>query len=264
MTETHGSLETLARRGHQRGASTVLAGARHDARHHQRQRAVAVGATAVTLLAGTVGAGVLLLHHDPPPVTAASASLGTPAAPGAPGQVDGSLITGVRLVGHDGYDRIEIDYDGAVPPSPHPEGAAPPPTGPECATPADLEHDGIYTEALPSGAAATPDGLVAGLSGQRISGDATIVREVVPLCAQNGYTYFAVVIDDADLMSIQSITVPDGTDPEDIPPPDFTGSLGTGQCVLDDPDQVQIDFYTWLDSARTQPSSAEVCPEMPA
>ena len=248
MTETPNSLDSLARRGRERGATAVLDGARHDARHHQRQRTVAVGATAVTLLAGTVGAGVLLLHDEPPPV-ASAASFGAPAAPGAPGLVDGPLVAGIRLVGHDGYDRIEIDYDGAVPPSPHPEGAAPEPTGPECATPADLEDDGISSGAVPSGAADTPDGLVAGLSGQRISGDTTYVGEVVPLCAQNGYTYFAVVIDDPSLMGQQ---VPSGPNGE----VDRTGMLGQGECVLDE--QIQLDFFVYPGPDATPPSD-EVC-----
>jgi hypothetical protein len=263
MTQVPSSLDTLARRGHERGATAVLAAARHDARHHQRQQTVVAGATAVTLLAGTVGAGVLLLRDDSSaPVTIPSATTGpsgataASAAPGSVGVGGEPIVTGVRVVGHDGYDRIEIDFDGPVPPDPEGEGTSMP-TTPECAIPEDVYDgtDGVQTWGLPSGASDTPDGLAEGISGQRVTGDTSYVTQVAPLCSVDGYVWFAIGWDEP-----KPLDIGDGSGPGLVPPAvDMQGTIGMGKCVVDDPPQVQFDVFEWLDTAGTQPSSDEVC-----
>lgn len=244
----HGSLTTLAHRGDQRGATTVLAGARHDLRRHQRRRAAAAGTLAVAVLAGAVGAGVLVLRDGGRPVTADSAGGGSPGT--------GSLVTDIRIDQHDVYDRIVVDFDGPVTPfDPERAGHSLPDT-PECRGPADLQQKSIQYWGLVSAAAPTDDGLVAGLSGQRIAGG-PYAHEVVPLCAAEGYTWLAIVIDDPEVGSGPGGPV-DGVP---VDPPDLTGTTGMGKCEL--ADQVLIDVFTWPGSDGTPPSD-EICPAPPA
>ena len=253
-----GSLATLSRRGHERGAMTVLAGARHDARRHQRRVVAGTSAVAATVLAGSVGAGVLLLH-DEPPVTVVPGD-------GPPAEMTMPAVTAIRLVGHDGYDRVEIEYNAQVEYADmYPEHGPGPdsqvPESPACPLPDDLEDDAISYLPLASAVAPTADGLVPGISGLRVdgaAGGAAYIREVVPLCAVDGYTWLAAVIDDPDLIG-RRIPGSPGTDPNTtLPDLDHVGMLGGSTCQ-GAPATILSDFWVWPPADDTPPSP-EVCP----
>jgi hypothetical protein len=88
------------------------------------------------------------------------------------------VVTGVRIVQHDGIDRVEIELAGdPIPPDawrqPGPESPLNDPTAhdiPECQGTTFDPASGVTRSAL-SAVAPTPDGLPAELSGWRFTGD---------------------------------------------------------------------------------------------
>jgi hypothetical protein len=227
-----------ARRGAERGAAAVLDGAWHDARRHRHRhrhrRRVGTGALAVVLVAGIVGAGVLVLHRDPPPVTAGD-------LPSGDAEPSPRIVTDIRIVRHDVFDRVEIDLAGdPLPPGPEidPESEPADPVRPQD-IPQCRKPDGVSTFNLTWGVhsdvAPTPDGLPTELSGRHFTGDGVYVREVVPLCAVDGLTWLGIVYVDPSLAPrhIQLPPNPDSSkDPlEDY---DFTGELTFHGCPSDE------------------------------
>jgi hypothetical protein len=252
----HGVLATLARRGAERGAPAVLDGARHAARRHRQRRRVGTGALAVLLVAGIVGAGVVVVRDDRPPVTA-----GDPPPQGADPQP--RVVTGVRIVGHDGFDRVEIDVAGdPIPPELWPEPALPdrarPEGVPQCHEP-DFDPVVNLTWGVHSDVSPTPDGLPAELSGRRFAGDGVYVREVIPLCAVDGLTRLGIVYVDPSLAQ-RHLELPPNPDfsKDPLEDFDFTGELTFRACESDDPQQEVVDFFRWTDPDGETPPS-QVC-----
>jgi hypothetical protein len=81
---------------------------------------------------------------------------------------------------------------------------------------------------------------------------------VVPLCAVDGYTWLAVVIDDPDLMG-RRIPTPPGSDPSTtLPDLDHVGMLGGSTCQ-GGPDTIFSDSWVWPQTDDTLPNP-EICP----
>ena len=156
-------------------------------------------------------------------------------------------ITGVRLEGHDGYDRIVFDVDGDLPPDLG-DSVVLNADSNECTKPDGVE-DGtlVWWGSVPLGLASIFDDVEA-------TGDTSLVRVVYPGCAVwdgqgGGQSSFGIELDRPGL------TFPD-------PDGDRTGKLGVGRCLLDDVHQIQLDVFVWPGPDGTLPND-EICPPLP-
>ena len=103
--------------------------------------------------------------------------------------------------------------------------------------------------------APTPDGLPPELSGRRFTGDGVYVREVIPRCAVDGFTWLGVVYVDPSPAQ-RHLELPPNPDlsKDPLEGHDFTGELTFRACGSDDPQLVVIEFFRWTDpDGRTPP-----------
>lgn len=189
MTHPNSMLESLADGGGSpRGATTVLRDARQDVGRHRRRRAVASGMVVAAVLTSAVGATVYLSPED----EARPIGLGSGAPPPAGGE---QTLTGFRVEGHEGFDRIVLEFNVDQVEIRHDEDFSGFPTGTECEDFDPLSRPGStgasYSTIL-SAPAPGDDGLTPGLADTPVAGDTIYTRDVTALCNIDGYAHLAI------------------------------------------------------------------------
>jgi hypothetical protein len=227
MTHPNTTLESLAERGSPRGATAVLSEARHAAVRHRRRRAMAGSMALVAVLTSAVGATVYLSPDDE--LRPLGGGSGAPPPTGGP-----QTLTGITVEGHEGFDRIVLQFNvDEVEIRENTEYSGFPP-GAECEDFEPLAGISGGELTILSAPAGGDDGLAPGLADTPVAGDTTYIRDVTALCNVDGYAWIAI----ADKPPVEGgvIRGPD-FDPEN------PRLVSHPWCPGDAPGEVYIDTY---------------------